>query len=63
MKTKLTKKQINDIVEYPERDHEASVRTEDSWWVTVLKIIAYVIGLVLGGAATTSCSAVVLAML
>lgn len=29
---------------------------KDSWWVIVLKIIAYAIGLILGGVATSSCA-------
>ena len=63
MKIKLTKEQINDIVEDPQKAHEAGVKANDPWWVIVLKILAYVIGLVLAGAATTSCSTMVLAMI
>ena len=63
MKIKLTKEQINDIVEDPQKAHEAGVKANDPWWVIVLKVLAYVIGLVLAGAATTSCSTMVLAMI
>jgi hypothetical protein len=63
MKIKLTKKQINDIVEDPQKAHEAGVRATDPWWVIVLKVLAYIIGLVLAGAATTSCSTMVMAMI
>ena len=63
MKIKLTEKQINDIVEDPQKAHEAGVKANDPWWVIVLKVLAYIIGLVLGGAATTSCSTMVMAML
>ena len=63
MKIKLTKKQINDIVEDPQKAHKAGVKANDPWWVIVLKVLAYVIGLVLAGAATTSCSTIVMAML
>ena len=63
MKIKLTKEQINDIVEDPQKAHEAGVKANDPWWVIVLKVLAYVIGLVLAGAATTSCSTMMLAMI
>ena len=63
MKIKLTKEQINDIVEDPQKAHEAGVKANDPWWVIVLKVLAYLIGLVLAGAATTSCSTMVLAMI
>lgn len=63
MTIKLTKKQINDIVEDPQKAHEAGVKANDPWWVIVLKILAYLIGLLLGGAATTSASTMVLAMI
>lgn len=58
MKIKLTKEQIENIVANPEQAQEAGVKINDSWWVIVLKVIAYIIGLVLGGAVTTSCAAV-----
>jgi hypothetical protein len=63
MKIKLTQDQINDIVEDPQKAHEAGVKANDPWWVIVLKVLAYVIGLVLAGAATTSCSTMMLAMI
>ena len=62
MKIKLTKKQINDIVEDPQKAHEAGVKANDPWWIIVLKVLAYIIGLVVAGAAT-SCSTMVMAML
>lgn len=62
MKIKLTQEQINDIVEDPQKAHEAGVKTNDPWWVIVLKVLAYIIGLVVAGAAT-SCSTMVMAML
>ena len=34
---------------------EPSVKTKHPWWVIVLKVIAYIIGLILGGVVTTSC--------
>ena len=60
MKIKLSKEQIEDIVSDPEKAHEAGVKTNDPWWVIVLKILAYIIGLVLAGAATTSCASVLM---
>lgn len=62
MKIKLTQEQINDIVEDPQKAHEAGVKANDPWWIIVLKVLAYIIGLVVAGAAT-SCSTMVMAML
>ena len=56
MKVKLTQQQIADILADPTKAQEAGVKTNDPWWVIVLKILAYAIGLILAGAATTSCS-------
>ena len=56
MKIKLTKQQIDSILENPEKAQEAGLKTNDPWWVIVLKVIAYLIGLLLGGAMTTSCA-------
>ena len=35
---------------------EPSVKPKDPLWVIVLKVLAYIIGLILGGVATTSCA-------
>lgn len=59
MKVKLTKAQIEAILADPEAARQSGVKANDPWWVIVLKVIAYVIGLVLAGAATTSCAHVV----
>ena len=56
MKVKLSKNQIEAILADPEKAQEAGVKSNDPWWVIVLKIVAYVIGLILAGAVTTSCS-------
>ncbi len=56
MKVKLTEEQINDIVSDPVKAQEAGVKAKDPWWVIVLKVLTYVIGLILGGAVTTSCA-------
>ncbi len=55
MKIKLSQEQIDSILEDPQKAQEAGVKTSDPWWVIVLKIIAYIIGLLLGGTMTTSC--------
>lgn len=55
MKTKLTKQQIENIVADPDKAQEAGVKTNNPWWVIVLKVVAYLIGLLLGGTLTTSC--------
>jgi len=60
MKIKLTKKQIENIIADPDKAQEAGVMANDPWWVIVLKVIAYVIGLILGGAVTTSCASHIL---
>ncbi len=63
MKVKLTKKQIEEILSDPEKAQEAGVNINDPWWVIVLKVLAYLIGLILAGAATTSCAAAAVALL
>lgn len=54
MKVKLTQKQIQEILNDPEKVIKAGIKTSDPWWVILLKVIAYAIGLILGGAITTS---------
>lgn len=61
MKIKLTKEQIEKILADPEQAQKAGVKTNDPWWVIVLKVLAYLIGLLLAGAATTSCAAAAVA--
>ena len=55
MKIKLTQEQIDSILKDPQKAQEAGVKTSDPWWVIVLKVISYIIGLLLGGTLTTSC--------
>lgn len=63
MKVKLSKEQIQAIVDNPALAEAAGVKVSDPWWVIALKVAAYIIGLILAGVATTSCtSAVVAAM-
>ncbi len=56
MKIKLSKQQIDSILEDPEKAQEAGVKANDPWWVIVLKVVAYIIGLILAGVVTTSCA-------
>ena len=63
MKIKLSKAQIEEILANPEKAHEAGIKTNDPWWVIVLKVIAYLIGLILAGTVTTSCAAACVTML
>ena len=63
MKVKLNKEQIEAIIANPEKAKAAGVKANDPWWVIVLKVISYIIGLILGGAVTTGCATVALAAL
>lgn len=56
MKIKLSSEQIQAIVNDPDKAKAAGVKISDPWWVIVLKVVAYAIGLLLGGAVTTSCA-------
>lgn len=56
MKVKITKKQIEEILADPEKVEKAGIKISDPWWVIVLKIIEFAIGLILGGAAVSSCA-------
>jgi len=57
MKIKLTKQQIENIIADPQKAQEIGIKTNDPWWVIILKVLAYLIGLLLAGVATTSCAA------
>ena len=56
MKIKLSEKEIENIVADPEKCREAGIKVNDHWWVIMMKVLAYVIGLLLGGTFTTSCA-------
>lgn len=56
MKIRLTKEQVEEILVNPEMAQEVGVKTSDPWWVNVLKVLAYLIGLLLAEAASTSCA-------
>ena len=63
MKIKLSEQQINDILEDPQKAQEAGVKVNDPWWVIVLKVIAYVLGLLVAGVGTSSGSTMLLSMI
>lgn len=63
MKVKLSKEQIQAIVDNPVLAQVAGIKVSDPWWVIALKVAAYLIGLILAGAATTSCAHVVVTSL
>ena len=56
MKIKLSREQIDSILKDPEKAQEAGVTTKDPWWLIVLKVIAYALGLLIGGTFTMSCA-------
>ncbi len=60
MKIKLTKDQIDAILADPKKAQEVGIKANDPWWVILLKVLAYAIGLILAGAATTGCAAHIL---
>lgn len=59
MKIKLTNEQIKRIVDDPVEAANAKIKVNDPWWIIVIKIISYICGLILAGAATTSCSSMI----
>lgn len=59
MKVKVTKEQIQKILDDPEAAKNAKISVSDPWWVIALKVAAYLIGLILAGAATTSCASAI----
>ena len=63
MKVKLTKQQIEEIIADPKKAQEIGIKTNDPWWVIVLKVISYLIGLLLAGTVTTGCAIGAMALL
>ena len=59
MKVKVSKEEIQRIVDNPEEAEKAKVKVTDPWWVIALKVVSYLIGLVLAGAATASCTSLI----
>lgn len=58
MKVKVTQELIDKILNNPDECQKAGVCLKDPWWVILLKVVAYAIGLILGGAVTASCASV-----
>lgn len=56
MKIKLTTEQIQKIVDDPVQAAEAKIKVNDPWWLIVIKVIAYICGLIIAGVSTTSCA-------
>lgn len=56
MKARISKEEIQRIVDNPKEAEKAKVKVTDPWWVIALKVVSYLIGLVLAGAATASCT-------
>lgn len=59
MKVKLNKEQIEAIIQDPVKAEAAGVKVSDPWWVIVLKVVSYAIGLILSGVLTVGCANVV----
>lgn len=58
MKVKVSQELIEKILNNPDECKKAGVSLKDPWWVILLKVVAYAIGLILGGAVTASCASV-----
>lgn len=59
MKAKLTKEQIQDIVNDPEKAASAGITVKDPWWLIVLKVVKYICELLIAAGAgylAVSCS-------
>ena len=54
MKVNVSKEQILKVLDNKDEAKNAKVEISDPWWVIVLKVTAYLIGLILAGAATTT---------
>jgi len=54
MKVKVSKEEIQRVLDDPEQRKIAKVNASDPWWVIALKVIAYLIGLLLAGTATAA---------
>ena len=51
MKVKLTKAQIQSIIDDPEAAQQAGIKVTDPWWMTVLKVLKYICELLIAGGA------------
>lgn len=54
MKVNVSKEQILKVLDNQDEAKNAKVEVSDPWWIIVLKVTAYLIGLILAGAATTT---------
>lgn len=59
MKVKLSKQQIEKILADPEKAENAKIKVNDPWWLIIVKVISYICGLIMAGAATASCSSAI----
>lgn len=53
MKVKLTKEQVQQVVDDPVAAESAKIKVSDPWWVIALKVVAYLIGILLAGSCTS----------
>lgn len=53
MKVKLTKEQIQKVVDDPVAAESAKIKVSDPWWIIALKVVSYLIGLLLAGSCTS----------
>ncbi|MBQ1334308.1 MAG: hypothetical protein IIY34_03045 [Clostridia bacterium] len=56
MKVKLTTDQIKEIVDDPIKAKDAGIKVHDPWWLIVVKVIAYICGLIIAGVGTVACT-------
>ena len=55
MKIKLTQSQIQELAKNP----DSKVEVNDPWWVIVMKVIVYALGLLLAGYGTANAATMV----
>lgn len=61
MKIKLTREQIQSIIDNPDSAEQAGIKVSDPWWLIALKVIKYICELIIAGAAgfiAVSCAGV-----
>lgn len=56
MKVRISKEQIQKIVQDPEQAAQAKIKVNDPWWLIVVKVIAYICSLIIAGTATAGCA-------
>lgn len=59
MKVKLSKSQIDAILNDPQKAKDAKIEAQDPWWVIALKVVAYLIGLILAGVGTAEAATLI----